>query len=55
MGIIEEIERKALTEIDTLRLDKISLMKKLNEEIKSHNIERKRREMFESKTRNLIN
>lgn len=38
MSMIEEIERKALMEIDNLRTDKISLMKKLNEEIKAHNL-----------------
>lgn len=34
-------------EIDNLRSDKISLMKKLNEEMKAHNLEKKKRTVLE--------
>ena len=37
LEMIESIERKAIEEIDALRQDKVSLMKKLNQEIKAHN------------------
>ena len=43
MEMIEAIERKALIEIERLRNDKISLMKRLNKEIKENNMDKKAR------------
>lgn len=43
LEMIESIERKAIEEIDALRQDKVSLMRKLNHEIKAHNKEKKLR------------
>ena len=52
MEMIEEIERKALAEIESLRADKITLLKKLNKEIKEHNSEKKRSAQIERKVIN---
>ena len=43
MEMIEAIERKALIELERLRNDKISLMKRLNKEIKENNEDKKAR------------
>lgn len=53
MEMIEEIERKALVEIDCLRSDKIQVLKKLNKEIKLHNEEKKRCLELEAEVRYL--
>lgn len=51
--MIDEIEKKALAEIESLRADKISLLKRLNTEIKSHNAEKKKTSRLEKKNINL--
>lgn len=45
--MIEEIERKAMEEIEGLRADKIELMTRLNAEIKAHNEEKRIRARLE--------
>lgn len=51
--MIEAIERKALIEIDALKKDKIQLLRRLNEEIRLHNEEKKLRMMLEEKLRSM--
>ena len=47
MSMIESIEAKAMQEIEFLRRDKINLMRKLNEEIRGHNQQKKMRIILE--------
>ena len=52
--MIEEIERKALLEIDHLKREKAELINRLNNEIRLHGDERRRREWCENELKKVM-